>query len=302
MSEVLFKKYIKAVGTGPRGNRDLSIDETESAFDMILGRKVSVSQIAAFLLGWRLKPETTEEFKGALNSILRNTQCSLVNNSLELGIPFDGKNDSPYIYPLVAKMLLKFDVKLIVTGDHKIPAKDGVTTKEIEEHWQNVEKFYKYYDRKKYCEAISDLYEVRNDLGLRTALNTLEKYSGVAESRFCATGVFHKPYVEKYIEIFKDRLDGLLLVAGNEGSPELFKKSKCWFLKSGVVEELIIDPADFGIELDLKERYEISDCLQELENPSGNIVKIAALNAAIYLYLMSKVETIELGFKEILGP
>ena len=35
-----FKKYIKAVGTGPKGNKDLSIEETADAIEQILLNKV----------------------------------------------------------------------------------------------------------------------------------------------------------------------------------------------------------------------------------------------------------------------
>lgn len=294
-----FKSYIKAVGTGPKGNRDLTCEEVENAMDLILDEEVSHSQAAAFLLGWRLKPETIEEFKGALTSLLKKSKSENIVNSLELGIPFDGKNDSPYIYPLVAEYLRMFDVNLVITGDHKIPAKNGVTTKEIEEKFINNEKKYHYFDRANYCESLSKLHGVRNELGLRTAFNTLEKFSNIGSSKYCASGVFHKPYVEKYIGIFKDRLDGILLVAGNEGSPELFKKSKCWFVKSGVVEEMIIDPLEFGIELQLESSYSVDSCIETLLNPSEGIRKISALNAAMYLYLMSKVSSVKEGFEKL---
>lgn len=297
MSLESFKKFIKAVATGPKGNRDLTLQETEEAMDMILEERIPVTQAAAFLIGWRLKPETNEEFRGGLNSIIKKSKKEDIKESLELGFPFDGKNDSPYIYPLIAEYLNKFDANLIITGDHKIPAKNGVTTKELESALNLSNKKYRYFDRKDYCESLSRLHSLRNDLGLRTALNTLEKYSGVGSSKFCATGVFHKPYVEKYIEIFKERLDGFLLVAGNEGSPELFKKSKCWFMKSGVVEEKIIDPMEFGIKINIKERYEINDSVQALIEPDLELKKLAALNASMYLYLMNKVNSIEEGFK-----
>ena len=57
-----FFKYIHAVGTGPKGNRDLSFDESKDMMTQILNQSVHSEQIAAFLLGWRLKPETIENF------------------------------------------------------------------------------------------------------------------------------------------------------------------------------------------------------------------------------------------------
>ena len=63
-----FHKYIHAVGTGPKGNRDLSFEESQDMMTQILNQSIHGEQIAAFLLGWRLKPETTEEFCGAISA------------------------------------------------------------------------------------------------------------------------------------------------------------------------------------------------------------------------------------------
>ncbi|MEA2090936.1 MAG: glycosyl transferase, partial [Campylobacterota bacterium] len=61
-----FFKYIHAVGTGPKGNRDLSFEESKDMMEQILNQSIPSEQAAAFLLGWRLKPETTTEFRGAI--------------------------------------------------------------------------------------------------------------------------------------------------------------------------------------------------------------------------------------------
>ena len=76
-----FFNYIHAVGTGPKGNRDLSFDEAKDMMQQILDQSVPREQIAAFLLGWRLKPETTEEFRGALAACDANIQSCLLYTS-----------------------------------------------------------------------------------------------------------------------------------------------------------------------------------------------------------------------------
>ena len=46
-----FKKYIKAVATGPKGNKDLTIDETADAIEQILLNKVkTISQLNDYSL------------------------------------------------------------------------------------------------------------------------------------------------------------------------------------------------------------------------------------------------------------
>jgi anthranilate phosphoribosyltransferase len=100
-----FKKYLHAVSTGKKGNRDLTFDEAKDMMTQILKKTPPNEQIAAFLVGWRLKPETTEEFKGVLCACDEYVKKTKVENSIELGYPFDGKAKNQYIFPLIAKSL-----------------------------------------------------------------------------------------------------------------------------------------------------------------------------------------------------
>ena len=289
MSE--FHQFIKAVGTGPKGNRDLSFEESKIAMDMILSGKASQNQIAAFLIGWRLKPETIEEYRGALESIHEKTQGRIEDqDSFELGFPFDGKNDSPYLFALSAKLLKKFSMKIVVTGDYRVPSKGGVTVKEIMDKIGPIDNV-EYFDRENYLPELSRLHSLRNDLGLRCAFNTLEKFSGIKKSKFGATGVFHKPYVAKYSEIFKDKLDRFMLVSSNEGGPELYKKGKVWVVTEGEMEELSTDPKDFGINLSgFDKELSLEDMLAITRDPDLDHMKMAALNSSLYLYTSGRCE------------
>ena len=93
-----------------------------------------------------------------------------------------------------------------------------------------------------------------------------------------------------------------MLIGGNEGTPEMVKKSKCWIVRDGLHEEFIIDPEEFGVstlyfdnDLDLDKHIDL------LSNPDNNMWDMACLNAAIYFKVMksstSVVENYEI-FKQ----
>jgi anthranilate phosphoribosyltransferase len=293
-----FFKYIHAVGTGVKGNRDLSFEEAKDMMQQMLNQSVPSEQIAAFLLGWRLKPETVEEFQGALAACDENTHFSKVENSLELGYPFDGKAKNPYIFPLVAQILQQHQhtLNLVVVGDEKQPAKDGITLKEVANATQLPNNIH-YFDRKFYCEKLHNLTEVRNKLGLRTAFNTLEKLPNVAQSDYAITGVFHKPYIKKYNAIFAHRYKKFALIQGNEGTPELFSKGRLWISEKDSMEEFIIDPEYFGISYKKSwEKITLEESLQQLNNPTQEYLKLARLNAAVYLFVTQNSNSIEDGY------
>ena len=296
-----FHTYIHAVGTGPKSNRDLTLEESEDMMTQMLNQSVYPEQIAAFLLGWRLKPETRDEFVGALQACDKNVQHQRVADSIELGYPFDGKAKNPYIFPLVAEALAPHGLNLVLTGDELLPAKKGITIKDIATATTMPDNVH-YFDRKIYIPKLHELTQIRQRLGLRTGLTTIEKLPRIAQSEYAITGVFHKPYVKKYVDIFADRYKRFALIQGNEGTPELFSKGRLWVAKEGEVEESIIDPEYYGIHYNKSwDAMTLEDSLQKLKEPSDEYLKLAKLNAAVYLYVTEKAPSIDDGFAMVNG-
>ena len=162
-----FHSYIRAVGTGPKSNRELTKIETIDAIESILNQNVHSEQIAAFLLGWRVRLETIEELKTTFEVCDKYIKRVKIPNSIELGYPFDGKADNPYLLPLIAKYLKKFDLNLVVSGDELQPAKKGLTLKNLYENidfddnmYECLLDIYKYFNSdvisQKYKDEIKD--------------------------------------------------------------------------------------------------------------------------------------------------
>ncbi len=59
-----FAQYIKTLGKGKRGSRDLTLPEAEQAMSMILSGQVEPEQLGAFLMLMRVKEETPDEMAG----------------------------------------------------------------------------------------------------------------------------------------------------------------------------------------------------------------------------------------------
>lgn len=294
-----FHEYIRAVGTGPKSNRELTKDETIDAIESILNQKVRSEQIAAFLLGWRVRLETVEELKTTLEVCNKYIKRVELDNSIELGYPFDGKADNPYLLPLIPKYLKKFDLKLVVSGDDLQPAKKGLTIKDLYENIKFDENIH-YFDRKEYFKELSELTNIRNILGLRTAFNTIEKLLNPASSKYAVNAAFHKPYVSKYNQIFGNNYKNLVIVKGNEGTPEIFSKCKYWITNNGKIEEYIIEPEYFGINYK-KSTSIISkeESLFMTKNPSDELEKLAKLNAAMFLVAAQKADNVKSAFEMI---
>jgi len=302
-----FKRYIKAVGTGVKGNRDLSKEETFDAIEQILLNKATPAQSGAFLIGWRTKLETNEELSGAVEALRKYIKFTEVKDSIELGYSFDGRCENPFLFPLFENILDEFykknsDVRrlnLVISGDYLQPAKVGLTTKEI---FANIDKgqYLHFFDRVEYLKELSDITPLRLELGLRTAFNTVEKLLNPSLSEYGVTTAFHKPYVQKYLEIFAPYFKDVIVLKGSEGSPEVLKDGKFWRMQEGSIVEENFSLKDFGINYSREfENISLEESLNIVKNPDDEIVKLAKFNVALYLLFAKRVSSLDEAWQRL---
>ena len=302
-----FKRYIKAVGTGIKGNRDLSKEEIFDAIEQILLNKATPAQSGAFLIGWRTKLETNEELSGAVEALRKYIKFTEVKDSIELGYSFDGRCENPFLFPLFENILDEFykknsDVRrlnLVISGDYLQPAKVGLTTKEI---FANIDKgqYLHFFDRVEYLKELSDITPLRLELGLRTAFNTVEKLLNPSLSEYGVTTAFHKPYVQKYLEIFAPYFKEVIVLKGSEGNPEVLKDSRFWRMQEGSIIEENFSLKDFGINYSREfENISLEESLNIVKNPNDEIIKLAKLNVALYLLFAKRVSSLDEAWQRL---
>ena len=295
MTTAEFLPYLKTVGTGPKRNRELTKEEIKVVIRAMLKQEVIPEQVSAFILGWRVRGESIEEFAGAIEVFDEFVKQSPLANSIEFGYPYDGKIKNPYLITLTAQYLQKFDLQLSLHGDLLQPAKGGTTLKEVCDNIPLANNAH-YFDRSVYFPELHALSSIRAKLGLRSSFNTIEKLLNITQSETAVIGAFHKPFVEKYIALFKDRYKKLIIIKGNEGTPEIFSKCAVTIVEDGEVNEIKIDPKAYGINyVKSTERISLERSLELLKNPSEELLKLAKFNAAVILFLTEKVESIEEG-------
>jgi len=183
--------------------------------------------------------------------------------------------------------LEKFEINLVLCGDNLDHAKSGLTVKEVCDNTKLKENIF-YFNRDEIFPALSKLNSIRENLQIRTSLNSIEKLTGFASSEVGILGAFHKPFVDKYIQIYKNRYKKFAVIKGSEGSLEIFGKCKIWICKGEQIEELTIDPADFGVTYQKSwEKITMEESLEMIGNPSDELLKLAKLNTAVILYIYS---------------
>lgn len=283
-----FLEYIRCVGTGPKGNRHLSYDEMSDAFELIVERRVPDVAISAFLLGWRVQIESDEELSGCVDWLALQ-QASMVKTGIEIGYPFDGKAK---FFPIILKAAqLLGDLEIHAAYDLPLGPKYGVTL----EQFTNIASNVTLHNRYDLLKGLSDLTTLRNDIGIRTAFNTLEKLNFLAP--IALIGMHHAPYFDLYASLYAKHYTRLVIVQGHEGTPEILKRTKYKLVENGELTTHHIDPEEFGIEpISAKETMNLLEMQELMDNPDENLAKMIRLNAAFLGWASGKYESIEKGF------
>ena len=302
-----FKTFLKAVGTGVKGNRDLSFDETYEAICQILRKEPTQAQIGAFLIAWRVKLETNEEFKGAIKALKSFMKIDKIDDSMILGYNSDGRDTNPYLFPLYEEILDEFfkknsDVRrlnLVISTDFIQPTKQGFCAKDIALNFDKGQ-FLHYANRVEYLEELSSLTSLRHEFGLRTAFNTVEKLLNPTLSEYGVCGAFHKPYVSKYLEMFEDDFKDITVIRGVEGDIEVFKDSKFWQKRDNEIVENEFCLKDYGINFSRNfENISLEDNINILKNYDDDILKLAKFNVALYLLMAARVDSLDEAWQRL---
>jgi len=233
----VIRTYIKKVGSGPSGYRDLSQEEARDAAELILRGEASPAQIGALLLGLRLKGETASEMGGFLSALrgllaLRPSVLpgDLSGVDLDIGDPYDGRSRSTSHVVSGALLASRTGLFIGLHGLSGVPVKMGPG---VLEAWRSLglpegspatSENVACLSQTLFLPELSDLLPLRRELGLRTIWNTVEKAVNPLSAPAQIIGVFHEPVVEKVFSALMAQESPprrLLIVQGVEGSTDL---------------------------------------------------------------------------------
>ncbi|MCL4431375.1 MAG: hypothetical protein M1300_03540 [Epsilonproteobacteria bacterium] len=285
---IRFLSYIRCVGTGPKGNRHLNHQEMKDAFELIIERRVPDVAISAFLLGWRVQIESDEELSACVDWLALQ-QTSIVNTGIEIGYPFDGKAK---FFPIMLKAAeLLDDLEILATYDLPLGPKYGATL----DQFKNIASNVTLHNRRDLFKGLSDLTTLRNNIGIRTAFNTLEKLNFLTPTALI--GMHHAPYFDLYASLYAKHYQRLIIVQGHEGTPEILKKTKYKVVENGEITTHHIDPEEFGIvPIIAKEEMSLETMQALMKHPDENLIKMIRLNAAFLGWASGKYSTIQEGY------
>ncbi len=315
-----FVTFVKAVGRGAKLRRDLTEAEAALAIQLIVRGVATPAQAGAFLIAQRVKGEALAEILGFTRGAREAFVTPLaprVNDLLDLGVPYDGKAKTAQLTPAVAVLLAASGVPVIVHGAQGVPAKAGITPGAVFEALgvpaalqpPQAERMLEqvglaYLDAARYAPRWNALTPLRRELGLRTAMNTVEKLFNPANAPYQLSGFFHGEYLER-LRLAQTGARASWIVQGEEGSVEMAAGRATRVFGVDESGDRILEPAAVGLahRARLTPPFEVGAHArlnaEAIAGTPGPAADQAAFSAAVILSLLGAAANVADGLARV---
>jgi len=309
---------IKQIKENIFNSQDLSLDETIFVFDLIMTGKLSEIDIAAILIGIKLKTESQNEILGAAK-IMRSKSLKIQSDNQTVDTCGTGGDmiGTLNISTSAAIVAASAGVKIAKHGNRSISSKSGSADmlEKLGYKISNDLKDLKFnLDNNKFCflfaqyhhEAMKHVIRVRKELGTRTIFNLLGPLTNPANTKRQLLGVYDKKWVKIHCKVLKELgSTRAMVVHGKDGLDEI-SLSEITFvaeLKDNKITEYIFDPKEYGYEyiknsdiIGGSPEYNAKKFLEMLDGQNKKFQHIVELNAGAAIYLSAITNNLKEGF------
>ncbi len=222
--------YLKAIGRGERGARNLPREQAADLFDQVINGRATDLEVGAFCLAMRVKGETPGELAGFVDAT--NASMSTLPPS-NAGLPtviipsYNGARKLPVLTPLLAILLSRGGMRVVI---HGVPSEPGRTTTAqvltelgcaIKANIEEVDdREVNYFPIEAISQQLHRLIEIRRVIGLRNSAHSVVKLINPNRERALILASYtHAAYAKSMAETFQILRADALLIRGIEGEP-----------------------------------------------------------------------------------
>jgi anthranilate phosphoribosyltransferase len=299
--------------------RDLSTEMAERAFQIIMSGGATPAQIAAFLMGLRIKGETVAEIAAGAHVLrLKAATIQAPDGTIDTcGTGGDGSR-TLNISTAVAIVVAACGVPVAKHGNRGVTSASG-SSDVLEALGVNIRIEPEASERALrecglcflmaplYHKAVRHVSPVRQELGLRTIFNLLGPLANPAGVKRQLMGVYDTHWLEPMAQVLHSLgAEKAWVVHGGDGMDEitLATTTEVAALENGEIRRFVIDPADYGFEYSTKKdiagqdsEYNAVQLQKLLGGVKGPYRDIVLLNSAAALCVADAVQDISEGLE-----
>jgi anthranilate phosphoribosyltransferase len=280
---------------------DLSVSDAAWCMEQVMTGSATPAQLAAFLVGLRVKGETVDEIVGFRDAVLEHA-VPLPVDPMALDIVGTGGDrvGTVNVSTMASIVCAASDVPVIKHGNRAASSASGSSDVLAALGFDLAmppERVAEVLDEAGITFAFAAAFHpgfrhaaaVRSELGVPTVFNYLGPLCNPARPEASAVGVAQLDRVPLFVGVFQTRGATALVFRGDDGLDELTTTghSHVWEVSRGTVKEHDLDPRELGIQ-----RADISDLIggdaahnaeivnRVLAGERGPVRDIVVLNAA----------------------
>jgi anthranilate phosphoribosyltransferase len=299
------EKYLEKL----RNKKNLSLDESKSAFEILMDGKASDSEIFDFLTLLSAKGEVSDEIAGGVYVLRNKSKRVNVKDCLDTcGTGGDGMN-TLNISTASALLLSSMGIKVAKHGNKAVSSKCGsgdvlealniridLEPKDIEK--QINKNNFGFMFAPNYHSAMRFVGPTRKKIGKRTIFNMIGPLSNPALVDRQVVGVFDRSLLKIFAEALKNiNIKYAWIVNSEDGLDEIspYAKTNVVQLKNGEISEIIIDPKELKIDANKFDdllgddaKFNASKMIDIFKGEDNDFSKAVCLNAAAGLMVAER--------------
>ena len=227
-----FAHFVRILGKGKRGARDLTREEAREAMGMLLDDKVEDTQLGAFLMLLRHKEESAEEMAGFAEAVRARLNAPQIRLDLDWPSYAGKKRHLPW-YLLAVKALAASGVRILLHGGGahtagRMYSEQLIKLLEIPlcHDWADVaqtldEQQLAFISLESWMPQLQRMIDLRNILGLRSPIHSLTRIINPLKAQCGLQSIFHPGYQVTHREASQLLADTSIVIKGEGGEIEM---------------------------------------------------------------------------------
>jgi len=317
-------------GSGHKSADDLTRAQATEAFERILADEPDPTTLGAFWLANRWKRNVPEELGAYVDVMCERVEYAEPDaDPVDCGANYDGKGRSAILGVAAGVVAAAAGTPVVVHSGDRVPTQKQDAYKhvldELGVHTELTptdsadmvdETGFGFYYQPAFNPAIDDLFDRRDQMGVRTFVNTIETLANPAGASVHLGSFYHLAFAKKVVDTFVESefhdLDRVLMFQGMEGYDDVrpgYTKVAEWDADGGdgepVFDDFEIETAEYGMdveEADLAvddvavDSARITEAVLAGER-TGAFADAVAVNAALRIYAREDAASIEAGLE-----
>lgn len=303
----------EVIGSGPRSAEDMTRGQAREALQRILASDPDPTTLGAFLLANRWKSNTPTEL-AAFVDVMREQSvrpAAPQTDPVDCGANYDGKRESALLGVAAGLVAAAAGTPVVVHSADRVPTKRGTAYRHVLEELgvrtdvsppesaaMTDEVGFGFYGQDTCNPGIHELLDRREQMGVRTFLNTIETLANPANARVHLGSFFHLPFARRVVGAVRESetvpTERVLMFQGLEGYDDVRPGTTlvAEWTQGTELTDFEIRTAEFGLTVDRMD-LSVEDVTADSARLTERVLageapepfpEAVALNAALRIY------------------